>query len=401
VHLHRILLPLAFACAGTKEDEKANAPVQGALDSGDTDTAQEITDHGFEGDVDFDPDERPPERLSELNILHWLDGRFVHNNRVIPYALNSALFSDHAQKHRTIWIPEGTSIQYTSSGVLDFPVGTAITKTFLMPHDLREPREALEIIETRLLIRGSEEWQAWPYIWLDDGSDAILDVTGEVRTIELIDPDGTPQTANYLIPQRNQCVECHEIRQNDGTRQMTLIGPQARTLNRTYDYEDGAENQLQHLSTLGMLTGMPRLDDVPTSTDMSAVAETVRSLGVDALDPSVRDQAARDYMDINCAHCHNPNAVEGVSSQVWLNHDADDLFHLGVCKRPSSAGEGTGGLDYDIVPGQPEQSVLWYRTMTTNVGAMMPQIGRSLSDSVGSQLIAAWITHLDAPDCSE
>jgi hypothetical protein len=182
---------------------------------------------------------------------------------------------------------------------------------------------------------------------------------------------------------------------------MTLIGPKARRLNRDFDYGDGPVNQLSALADWGMLTGLPDLEDVPTATDFASVAAQVRAEGVESLASRTRDEAARDDLDANCAHCHNEEAVEGVSSQLWLNHDATDLFHLGVCKRPSSAREGTGGLDYDIVPGDSDASILWYRTATTDVGAMMPQIGRSLHDEVGATLIAAWITHLDAPGCAE
>jgi uncharacterized repeat protein (TIGR03806 family) len=323
------------------------------------------------------------------------------NERVVPYSVSTPLFSDMALKHRTMWIPEGSTIGYTPEGVLDFPVGTVFTKSFLFPADFRSPQENLRLIETRLLIRGAEGWSAWPYIWDAAGIDAVLDVTGEVRAIAFVDQYGRDTVSNYLIPQRNQCVECHETRQADGSRQMTLIGPKARWLNRDYSYPGGPANQLQHLADLGLLLGLPALDDVPTATDFATVASEVLEAGVESLDPDTRDRAARDYLDANCAHCHNPGAVEGVSSQLWLNHDATDLFHLGVCKRPSSAGEGTGGLDYDIVPGDPDSSILWFRTATTDVGAMMPQIGRSLADEVGATLIAAWITHLDAPGCAE
>jgi hypothetical protein len=131
----------------------------------------------------------------------------------------------------------------------------------------------------------------------------------------------------------------------------------------------------------------------------ASIITRVRTLKT-RVEPSVVEQAARDYLDINCAHCHNPLAVEGQSSQLWLNHDNTDEFHLGICKRPGSAGEGTNGLDDDIVPGAPEESIVHYRTFTEDMGAMIPQIGRSLAHHNSSPIIAAWIENLPPASCS-
>ena len=395
--MRRWLFVSVLGCAGPAQKD-ASVP-QHTPDSGDT--AQDTGADVAFGPVSIDPNAKPPTLLSQTQLLRWNGVSFEHNKGVIPYDVATPLFSDMALKHRTIWVPEGQTIQYTDQGVFDFPVGTVITKSFLFPADLRHPTDGLRLIETRLLIRGQDEWAAWPYIWDEAGTDAVLDVTGEVLEISLVDLNGTAQISNYLIPQRNQCVECHEVRQTDGSREMTLIGPKARWLNRTFDYGEGPVNQLSAMAEWGILSGLPELSEVPTATDFFSVAAQVRAEGVASLSSTARDEAARDYLDANCAHCHNEGAVEGVSSQLWLNHDATDMFHLGVCKRPSSAGEGTGGLDYDIVPGAHAQSILWYRTATTDVGAMMPQIGRSLSDEVGAVLIASWIDNLPSADCSE
>jgi hypothetical protein len=89
-----------------------------------------------------------------------------------------------------------------------------------------------------------------------------------------------------------------------------------------------------------------------------------------------------------------------MTSQLFLEHDASDAFHLGVCKRPGSAGTGNGGLVFDIVPGDPDNSILYFRTDTTKVGAMMPLLGRSLTHGRGAELVRAWIAAMPADDCS-
>jgi hypothetical protein len=42
---------------------------------------------------------------------------------VIPYTLNSALFSDYALKKRFVKIPQGKKAAYTADDVFDFPGG--------------------------------------------------------------------------------------------------------------------------------------------------------------------------------------------------------------------------------------------------------------------------------------
>lgn len=67
---------------------------------------------------------------------------------------------------------------------------------------------------------------------------------------------------------------------------------------------------------------------------------------------------------------------------------------LGIYKATVSAGAGTGGNTYSIVPGDPEASVMIYRMKSTNPGAMMPELGRSLVHKEGVALISDWITSL-------
>ena len=87
----------------------------------------------------------------------------------------------------------------------------------------------------------------------------MLTVQGDVREVHFIDEDGIEQTANYLIPQKNQCKECHEIKDDADETVMTSIGPKARHLNR--EGLDG-QNQLTAWAEAGLLEGMPELGSV-------------------------------------------------------------------------------------------------------------------------------------------
>lgn len=339
---------------------------------------------------------RPPRQLSELQLVaRYPDGRWAFNERVVPYDLNAPLFSDFSVKDRAIYVPDGETIRYVDKGVLEFPVGSAIVKSFSFAPDLRTPDVDKRVIETRLLIRQEEGWRAYPYLWRDDLSDADYHVRGHVQTVDFIDPNGQPRTSVYLVPQRNQCLECHVLKDDEDETYQTIIGPSARMLNRDRSYSSGPANQLAQLEAQGMLRDLPTLDMVPRAFDVTALSAT----STRTMSPEQINQATRDYLDTNCAHCHNPRGIEGITSRLFLNYDAENLFNLGVCKEPGSAGGAARGRKYDIVPGNPEASILWYRTATAEVGDMMPLIGRSLGDPVGSALIWTWIEQLDAPPC--
>ena len=361
-------------CSGNKSADTTN----GAADSGQVPW----------GPVTVDPDAVPPDLLSSMQLVRWQDGVVEYNEGVVPYALNTPLFSDFTLKDRAIWMPDGAAASWQDNTVLDFPVGTVIMKSFLMSPDLRDPAAPLRIAETRLLIRGTSKWTAWPYLWRDDGSEADLHVGGQVFDHDFIDAQGAARTAHYLVPQRNQCVDCHETYNQAGERALRPLGPEPRLIH------DGSV--LEQLSGNAQLTGHPELSSLPRAVDWTAL----EARGVDDLSPDEVDAAARDYLHVNCAHCHSPSGIEGVTSQFFLNWDQTDPFHMGVCKRPGSAGEGGEDREFDIVPGDPEQSILWYRVATEDVGAMMPDIGRSLAHDTGAALIWRWIEQMEPDDCS-
>ena len=129
---------------------------------------------GLDGPPNIDLED-PPERLSEMRLFTWDPGEgFVYNERVVPYELNTPLFSDYALKERAIYVPEGETIAYDAEGVFRFPVGSVIVKTFYFAPDMRQPEVDRELIETRVLIHTPDGWEAWPYIWNEAQTDAIL-----------------------------------------------------------------------------------------------------------------------------------------------------------------------------------------------------------------------------------
>jgi len=344
----------------------------------------------------FVPPADNPDGLSAWHQLETRDGRLVLVDGVTPYTLNSPLFSDYAHKLRTVWIPKGAgAAAYNPDGPFDFPVGTVVTKTFYYPDDgehsdakvvRADPSsdvveslalDDVRLVETRVLVRRADGWHGLPYVWNADETEATLQRTGAIVQLTLVDDDAEVPL-NYVVPDVNQCASCHAT--NHSTGAIDTIGLQARHLNTEVDLGDGAAPQLDQWQELGLLTGAPTADQIPKAAVWYDDAASLES-------------RARAYLDINCAHCHNAVGAADTSGLV-LDQSTEIGPELGVCKPPVAAGSGTGARLFDIVPGKPEESILVYRMETTDPGAMMPELGRSVTHTEGVELIAQWIESL-------
>ena len=107
-----------------------------------------------------------PKLLSEYGLFEGDGSSQQPAAGVVPYTLNSTLFSDYTAKHRFIRIPEGSSIGYTEGGeILDFPEGTLIAKTFSYARDLTDPSQGEQLLETRIEVLQEGEWYGYSYRW--------------------------------------------------------------------------------------------------------------------------------------------------------------------------------------------------------------------------------------------
>jgi len=321
----------------------------------------------------------PPERLSQYGLFVGNGGSQEPAEGVIPYDLNSALFSDYALKYRFLRLPPGTHATYSDRDAFEFPVGTMIAKTFAYPRDARDPTLGRRLIETRILERKSEGWVGLPYIWNAEQTEATLELAGGTQDVEWIHGDGKPRTNNYIIPNANQCKGCHKAGET-----VTPIGPKARHLNRDFAYSSGVENQLEHWTRQGALSGAPPAAQAPKL----AVWDDPKSGTLEA--------RARAWLEINCAHCHNPDGPARNSGLDLLASQRNPTA-FGISKPPVAAGRGSGGREFDIVPGQPDKSILVFRIDSTDAGIMMPELGKRLVHKEGLALVREWIGAMADP----
>jgi uncharacterized repeat protein (TIGR03806 family) len=322
----------------------------------------------------FDLDQEPCRLLSSYRF--FADARAqLAGEGVIPYDINSALFSDYASKHRFLFLPE--PMAYAPSGVFELPVGSVLIKTFGYQADLRDQSSGERLVETRLLVHGADGWRGLVYVWNDEQTDARLQVAGGIVPVEWIDGGGEAQSLRYIVPNINQCVNCHVA--GDSAQP---IGIQARHLNRDYPYPEGSENQLSALAERGLLTGAPDPADAP------------RAAKWDDPESGTVEERTRAWLDINCAHCHSPTGPARTSG-LDLRAEQIDPSLYGVCKTPVAAGAGSGGRMYGIVPGQPDESILVYRLESVEPAVRMPELLRQTVHTESIALVREWITSLE------
>jgi uncharacterized repeat protein (TIGR03806 family) len=314
------------------------------------------------------------EKLSEYGFFKGNLAGLSPSNDVVPYDLNTALFSNYAEKLRFIRVPAGKKIIYNDTGFLAMPVGTVLIKNFYFPIDFRNPAKGRKILETRLLVNEENGWMAYPYVWNEEQTEAVYDVAGEKKTISYINEKGKTISTHYLIPNKNQCKGCHLE-----NKRLVPVGIAARHLNKGFVYENQEkQNQLQHWHQLGILEGLPQ--------DMKMVPANALWQNENAS----LETRARSYLDINCGNCHNPKGPASTSG-FFLDMKETNPTALGVFKTPVAAGRGSGGLKFDIVPGKPEQSILLFRMKTNDPGIAMPELGREQLHQEGIELISQWI----------
>jgi uncharacterized repeat protein (TIGR03806 family) len=275
---------------------------------------------------------------------------------VFPYALNTPLWSDGAEKLRFIYLPPGTRLEADGEGLLTFPVGAAIIKTFAFGEGADR-----RLIETRVLLHRADGWVALPYRWNAEQTDATLALAG--GRIDLVTPAG--EASSYAIPNKNQCKTCHS---KDG--QVIPIGPKARNLSAEW---------LESMVEAGTLDRMP---------DGAGQMPDWRTHATGPAAP-----LARAYLDVNCAHCHQPGGGAS-NSGLDLRWEQDDPHAIGIFKRPVAAGRGAGGHEFSILPGAPDKSILLYRMDSAEPGIAMPELGKSSVDKDGVAVVRRWIAEM-------
>jgi uncharacterized repeat protein (TIGR03806 family) len=294
-----------------------------------------------------------PQRLSQTGCFDAADVKRP-GPMLIPYDLNSPLWSDGAEKERFFAIPDGTKIQVTADGDFDFPNGTVTIKTFSIGN---------KRIETRLFMKHPDgQWAGYSYEWRDDQSDADLLPAAKTKEIN-------GQT--WLYPSRSQCLNCHTASAGRS------VGLELAQLNRDFVYPRGVvANQVSTLNSLGMFSAalpamLPRLEPYEGNGPIEA--------------------RARSYLHSNCSVCHRNAMGQGPQDFRY----SLTLSQMNVCNTmPTNGSLGINGARL-LAPGMPAQSLISVRMKALNT-SRMPPLASSVVHPQGTALIDQWITATNA-----
>jgi hypothetical protein len=125
-----------------------------------------------------------------------------------------------------------------------------------------------------------------------------------------------------------------------------------------------------------------------TAFDGGSVALASRLAGVADESASLQDRV-RSYWDGNCSMCH-----AGVDGPVpsWDARFSTAFEDQGLFEAPRNSVSGAARL---ITPGSPQDSFIYLRGNTTELGLRMPPLARNRIDTAYVELLARWINSLE------
>jgi uncharacterized repeat protein (TIGR03806 family) len=325
-----------------------------------------------------------PRKLSETGLFADT-AKLIPEKGLIPYSVNSELWSDGATKERFMAIPGDAKIEFETvtypqpaPGSVPgwrFPDGTVMVKTFSLE---TSPGKKTRL-ETRLLVSsrvgGTEEygdqvWNGYTYIWNVAQTDA------ELADIKGVDKEYTLKTAagnkkqNWHFPSRAECTMCHTV-----TAKYAL-GVNTAQMNRDHNYGGVIANQLATFEHIGLFD--KPLPKPPMQLEKIA---DYRDNKADL------DSRARAYLFANCSHCHRKWGGGNAEFQLLTTLPLKDLGLVDV--KPQQ-----GNFDLKdprlLVPGEPDRSMIAHRMTLLGLGRM-PHIASNVVDEPAVKLIHDWI----------
>jgi uncharacterized repeat protein (TIGR03806 family) len=316
-----------------------------------------------------------PTRLSDTGLFSDTASNKVAAG-VVPYSVNSPLWSDNANKERYMAIPGMLTIEHQRRNGWEFPDGTVLVKTFALDLIAGDPTSRKRL-ETRLLHREQSHWRGYTYLWNDEQSDAILldDPKGADREYTIREADGSSRKQIWHFPGRAECTLCHTMPLN------FVLGTSTAQMNRLHDYGNGVvENQLSVFDKIGLFT-----KKIPKNgpAGMAKLAE-----------PSDKkapvEERARAYLHANCAHCHAKWG--GGNAYFYFLSDLSLAETNSINVDPQHGDLGIKGAKV-IAPGDPHRSLVYARMIRLG-HERMPRVASNVVDQAGAALIAEWIKSL-------
>ncbi len=327
--------------------------------------------------------QEPPSLLSQTSAFTNLS-TMTPASGLIPYGVNTPLWSDRAVKTRWVAIPNNGSpnqpVAFSPTSEWQFPDGTVFVKHFELALDLRNPG-VTRPVETRFLIREADGGvYGVTYKWNAQATDADLLLTSDTSVFSIINEDGSAGTQKWEFPSRVDCKTCHN------TNAGFVLGVKTWHLNGDFTYPQTGvtDNQLHTWEHLGIFGSSMNHNDIPTFLKAEPLQNQSASL----------ETRVRSYLDANCSFCHRPGGVEGVFDGRFTTPIANQnlINTLGISRNTPP--------DHVIVkPGDPANSELWIRDNSIGAENSMPPLAKNVRDDLYISVLTAWINGLGGSGC--
>ncbi len=375
-------------------------PSDGGADGGGapgSDASGDMSPDGTTGVIPCSPPtdkDKPIEKLTQTGCVDPTNPKQMAAI-VVPYDVNSPLWSDGALKTRGMVIPAGKKIHVkdcaknpdeccvhdpnnfsqclppVDDGKWEFPVGSVLVKNFLFNNDPNDvTTQNATFVETRLFVHFDENtWVGYGYRWNDTQTEATIVPNDRVKVAF----NTGNRTVEWNYPSRADCVKCHDP--SGGS----TLGLETAQLNRIV----GGMNQIDRIQALGLF------EFAPAKPYKAALVAPYPGQAGNPPATATLDDKARSYIHANCSFCHRP---DGAFYTMDLRHNVS-FAATHVCNQMPDKGGPPGATN--LTPGNPMLSMMWLRMLApAGDASRMPQIGTSVIDVDGAKLISDWITSI-------
>ncbi|MGE0608108.1 MAG: PQQ-dependent sugar dehydrogenase, partial [Pirellulales bacterium] len=305
---------------------------------------------------------------------------------VLEYSINAPHWADHTTSRRWLAVPGDEPVGLIGNDSWQFPEGSVLVKTVSIDMHSGDPSTRRKL-ETQVLHREQASWRPYTYVWNDEQTDALLaDAAGSNQTLSIGDPQapGNLREQTYHFASRTECQLCHNAwvetkTTTYGVQTASLLAFNSQQLNKPITHDGTTSSQLALWRDAGIIS-----EQVPINLEATSRYVDPRDHAADL------EQRVRSYLQVNCAHCHQPHA--GGAAMIDLRYVANAADAKIVDVRPA---QGTFGISNAkiVAPGDPLGSVLHYR-MAKVGGGRMPRIGSEQVDEAAVAMIQDWISGL-------
>lgn len=361
-----------------------------------------------------------PTKLSESGLFQSVKGHVVQP-ALIPYSVNSPLWSDGAEKLRFVALPGADSkIDFSLNKAWGFPDETVLVKSFSLEMEAGNPASK-RFIETRFMLKQQGEWVGYSYQWNDDQTDALLVAKEGLDRKYAIQTKTGVREQTWHYPSRTECMVCHS------RAAAFVLGLSTPQLNKTHDYAGVTDHQLRVFEHLGLFKDMNWAEGARAQLREEREKQGLKAEEIDkqlaAASPAAGQRGpasstmlaveprrfprlanpydskepladrARSYIHSNCAVCHID--AGGGNSQMQLDFltPLEKMKIVDVVPLHDKFGKPDAKL---VTPGAPDQSILLHRVALRGRG-QMPQLATNLVDHEAVKMLREWIEKLPPP----